>query len=383
VCVITECVWFALDESASASSSPRQSAYDRLQEIVTDTTRLSSKTLQVVLSYVILYAETIGVIVHWGVYSVPAFDSVSSARQRRIQNGSEWYAKRLTVAANTYRPTSGWKETQEYHRKTFGVNFPYKDFAKRFTAVNFNIDSWMLAFRRAGASYAIITAKHHDGFCLWPSRTTNFTSASAASATNGHRDIIQEFKDGCDRWGLKFGVYYSWMEFDRTCTKEYLDSVVVPQIRELVRYKPRIFWFDGDWPCTTNYARGVIDQCVEYVKRAIPDVSINDRIGHMDERRTNPAFLGKSTYRVYEDRAIPNSKPVVEWEHVNTIGLSWGYNRQQTDSDYKPASELFEIYQSVLGQKNGRLLLNVGPDETGSLCAPESTRLLEFGRLLP
>ena len=62
----------------------------------------------------------VGVIVHWGVYSLPAFDSVESARRRTTQNGSEWYEQRLCMTASSYRPTSGWREAQAYHRKHYG-----------------------------------------------------------------------------------------------------------------------------------------------------------------------------------------------------------------------------------------------------------------------
>ncbi len=336
---------------------------------------------EIVLSYLTFYNERIGIFVHWGVYAVPAFDSVASAQRRRIQNGSEWYAKRLSITPGTPRPTSGWQETQQYHRQEYGDDFAYSDFKERFTAEHWRPDEWMAAFKHAGASYAILTSKHHDGFCLWPTTTSKFSTAHAATARFAHPDLVAEFKQACARAGLRFGLYYSWSEFGRACTKDYMDRVVVPQIDELIRYRPTIVWFDGDWPCNTKYAQTIMDQCVTRIKQKLPGVEINDRVGHSAERK-DPNFLGPSTYRVYDDRALPTVQPAVPWEHVNTIGLSWGRNKQQTDAHYKSGQELMRLYTRVTSL-NGRFCLNVGPDADGQISTQELSRLRAFAQLLP
>lgn len=143
--------------------------FDRtMAEIKQATVELSELALELISNYMTMANDSIGVFVHWGLYSVPAFDSVASAQTRRIQNGSEWYAKRLSSVPGTAR---GWQETQEHHRKTYGANTPYKQFATQFTAERWKVDDWMRVFKGAGASYAILTTKHHDGFCLWPTAT--------------------------------------------------------------------------------------------------------------------------------------------------------------------------------------------------------------------
>ncbi len=242
----------------------------------------------------------------------------------------------------------------------------------------------MTEFKQAGASYAVLTTKHHDGFTLWPAKAVSdpeLTTAHAATASHGHTDLVGEFKSACERAGLVFGVYYSWWEFDKKMTKEYMDGIVVPQIRELItRYRPKLWWFDGDWVANTEYAARVIDQCVDEIRAAIPDAAINDRTGHGKERRDRN-WLGRSTYRVYSDREIPTETPSVDWEHVNTIGLSWGRNRVQTDSDYKPAAEIYRLYQTVM-EKRGRFMINVGPDFDGTVCDEELQRLRDFGKLI-
>lgn len=313
------------------------------------------------------WAGEVGVIVHWGVYSVPAYDSVASAKRRSTQNGSEWYLKRLTVKPDAFRPCSGLRETQAWHKAKYG-SLSYGDFGKSFTASAWQPDEWMQLFKGAGATYAILTAKHHDGICLWPTDAPNCPTVG--------RDILGEFKTAALKAGLKFGIYYSWGEFLRPATKPYMDTVVKTQIDELIGYAPSLFWFDGDWMCTTNHCQKVMDDCLRSIKKMIPKVLINDRIGHKEERKSkgDNHVHPLASYRVYADRAIPKIKPTVPWEHVNTIGYSWGYNAQQTAADYKSPNQIKALYEEVKAL-GGRFLINVGPKPDGSLDPAEANIL--------
>lgn len=311
-----------------------------------------------------------GLIFHWGIYSIPAYDDPSSAQMRKIQNGSEWYLRRLHEKG-TYRPTSGWKQTQNFHKEHYG-DLDYKDFAKSFMPNPEKIDEWMSLAQLVGASYVILTAKHHDGYCLWPTKTTSLKSS---------QDLIKAFKESAKKYNLKFGLYYSWYEFEQKCTIKFIDEVVIPQINELKEYKPEIWWFDGGWACQTQYSNQKISEiCKELRKTA----EVNDRLGGSDkikELYKDPNFLGDATYRVYGDREIPNQIPNVPWEHINTIGLSWGYNKIQQIQHYKNAEQLLKLYRQVR-EKHGRFLLNLGPDENGNLDAYEVTTLKELGQLM-
>jgi alpha-L-fucosidase len=309
--------------------------------------------------------EQFGVMLHWGVYSVPGFDDVGSAQRRKIQNGSEWYMKRLLERGdiNPYA-TSGWQETQRYHQRQYG-NKKYHEFAQEFTAEHWDPDEWMRLFSLAGASYVVITSKHHDGFCLWPSKTTTFT-ITHTPAVNKSSDIMAQMKKSATRYGLRFGIYYSWGEF--VMGPNYVDTIMRPQIQELIQYEPDMFWFDGDWMvCKTGAGQSAVDDSLVLIRQCLPFVEINDRIGHRLERK-DPHWMNKGviSFRVYDDRAIPQVKPAVRWQHCNTIGLSWGYNRSQMQHHYKTKEQIDQLRKKVK-QLGGDFLINLGPTPSGRL----------------
>ena len=309
----------------------------------------------------------LGVIVHFGIFSIPAYDDIKSASKRKIINGSEWYKKRLEEDSDAFRPTSGAKATKEYHQKHY-PDMEYDDFAKLFKPDLKNVDKWTKLAKDIGASYIILTAKHHDGFCLWPSKV----------GPHSRKDIVQAFKESCEREGLIFGLYYSWSEFGKSCTKEYLNEVVKVQIEELIKYKPSVWWFDGHWELKSKYALTLVEELCTRIRKKIPAAIINDRLGI---KYTSDDELGFADYRVYADRAIPEKRPSVEFEHVNTVGFSWGRNKQQKDKDYKTVEELTDLYTKVR-KLGGKFLINIGPNADGTLDPIEESRLLGLGEAI-
>lgn len=327
----------------------------------------------------------IGVIFHHGLYNVPAFDDVKSASNRTIMNGSEWYLKRLCTDSKSYRPTSGWKETQKYHSDSKFSN--YFEFSIN---PDIDFDKWMVIAKSINARYVILTAKHHDGYTLWPSKTndnkSNFSKEKSdiTDVNFGSKiDLIEKFKQSAIKNKLKFGLYYSWSEFDskggfKSCTKKYMDNIVKVQIKELIKYEPDYWFFDGDWECKTQYAQSIIDKYVDKIKKH--KVQVNDRIGYKD-KKSDEKWLGKSTYRVYNDRHIPKKNPGIPWTHINTIGYSWGRNKQQLPEHYKSGQELFELYEKVK-MLGGDFLINIGPNSDGTICDEELKSLYEFSEIL-
>ena len=328
------------------------------------------------------FIPEIGIVFHWGLYSVPAFDKISYQR-RNGGNGCEWYERRLLQDPKGYRPVSGFKETQEYHKTHYG-DAKYSDFAKDFKAEKWSPDEWMKTVKNMGGTKAILTAKHHDGFCLWDTKTTSYNSC----ATGAKRDLLKEFKEACQRHGLKFGVYYSWMEFTHTCTINFMNTVVVPQVQELMKYKPDIWWYDGHWLLNTKYAQNKVLELVRNIRKEAElegrKVQINDRIvkDTSENSKDNKILSELSSYRVFSDRYLP-SKPLegTLWEHIGTIGLSWGRNKQQKKIHYKTGKDLYALYLEVK-EKKGNLLLNLGPNADGTLDEEEVLSLNEFGSIM-
>jgi alpha-L-fucosidase len=307
----------------------------------------------------------LGFIIHYGLYSVPAYDDVQSARRRTMQNGAEWYMKRLTEKSN-FRPISGHQQTKTHHKQHY-QDQDYAEFTAYFKPDAAKIEEWFKWAVKVGAEYIILTARHHEGFCLWDTQTTSFKSSI---------DVIQLFKDYATKYKLRFGIYYSWFEFGKSCTIDYINTVIVPQMEELKQYKPDILWFDGDWELKTKYAKQTANQIAIDLKAT--GVEVNDRIA-LGQQDLN--FLGNASYRVYSDRYMPRDKPQVPWEHINTIGLSWGYNTEQEANDYKTGQQLHKLYEQVhaLG---GRFLLNLSVDASGGIDPNEVKSLQEFESIL-
>ena len=122
--------------------------------------------------------------------------------------------------------------------------------------------------RDIGATYIILTAKHHDGICLWNTDTTDKKS---------HRNILSDFITSAKMYGIKYGIYYSWWEFNTSITINFIDTILVPQINELKKYTPDIWWFDGHWNIKTLYAKNTIDKIIFNLLKT-KDIWINDRI---------------------------------------------------------------------------------------------------------
>ena len=313
----------------------------------------------------------IGTIFHFGLYSVYQFDDVKSARRRIIKNGSEWYFGRL-IEKSTYRPISGHNETKQHHLKYFN-NSDYFDvksqFDSNFNSTKKNIIDWINLSLKIGATYTIITAKHHDGFCLWPSKHAKHCSKN---------DIVDFFIKYAKQKGLKVGLYFSLCEFNEKSNIDYIDNILNPQMNELLKYDIDIVWFDGNWTFNSKYAQTIIDNICDKLKQK--KCIINDRIAVSNTIKklyNNKNYLHKSNYRNYKDRYIPNDVPNVPWESIITIGLSWGKNNQQTHSDYMSSEELYNHYVKVK-EKNGNLLINLAPDGTGKLDKYEVNIIKKF-----
>lgn len=295
-----------------------------------------------------------GFIFHIGLYSFFGYDDIESARRRKIQNGSEWIQAR--IQEQKYRQLSGSSQALSYFSQ-FRIDY-YK---APFIIERSSIEKWLDLCVSCKASHVIITARHHDGFCLWNTTTTS---------NKPYNDVVQIFKEEAEKRGLQFGIYYSWFEFTKPFTVDYFNSVCVPQLLELDKYNPNMIWFDGDWKITQKTLIGQVSQIVKYFRDK--GISVNDRICKEN--------INLASYYVGPDRNIPQ-QPMQSWQHITTIGISWGYNREQEKQDYKTGKQLYDTL-CYCANNGGCMLLNIGPKYDGTLDESEVNSLVELSKLL-
>lgn len=298
-----------------------------------------------------------GIIIHYGLYSYYGYDDLSSAKRRKTQNGSEWYYGRL-IDKNEFRPISGHKSTKKYHEDNFG-NIDYFDNIDKITNEEEKVKQWVTIAKNKGASYVILTSKHHDGLLLFESKTPSRQS---------QMNICKIFSEECKKQNIMYGFYYSWFEFGMSFTKTYFQNYCVRHIEELLEYEPNYMWFDGDWQITQKSIQLQIRNMVELMKTK--NISVNDRIGKNNHDIAN--------YRVFSDRFIPNEKlEGIKWQHINTIGYSWGYNKTQQKEDYKSKNDVCQLYKKI-NELDGMFLINIGPNDKAEIVEEEMEALNFF-----
>lgn len=287
-----------------------------------------------------------------------------------------------------------------------------------FNPVEFDADQWVDSCRDAGMKGLILTCKHHDGFCLWPSQYTEH-SVKNSPWKNGKGDIVQEVADACRKGGIKFGVYLSpWDRHEQT----YGDSpkyneYFMNQLRELLTNYGDIFcvWFDGacgegpngkrqvyDWDAYYSLIRelqpnAVINVCGPDIRWcgneagvcresewSVVPVSLrsNESIQEKSQQVDDGEFAKRydSTDRDLGSREIIRHERELVWypAEVNTsIRPGWFYHASEDDK-VKSLEELLHVYYGSVGG-NATFLLNLPPDQRGLIHENDRTRLRELG----
>jgi alpha-L-fucosidase len=278
-----------------------------------------------------------------------------------------------------------------------------------FNPTEFDADQWARAAKHAGMKQLILTAKHHDGFCLWPSKYTEH-SVKNSPWKNGKGDIVREFVDACRRHGLKVGLYLSpWdrnhADYGTPAYIEYYRN----QLRELLAEYGEIseIWFDGANGGTGYYggARETrhIDRTTYYrwsetwamIKKLQPNALLFSDAGPDirwigNERgyagQTNWSTINSETIVVggadpsYLNSGDPDGKNWVVPLCDTSIRPGWFYH-QQEDSRVKTTQQLLDVYYNSVG-RNGVLLLNIPPDRRGLFHENDIQALLEFRSIL-
>ena len=304
-----------------------------------------------------------GLFVHWGLYAIPG----GEWNGKPVGGIGEWIMDRGRISVADYRPLQ-----------------------KQFNPVKFDADQWVRTVKNAGMKYIVITSKHHDGFCLFDSKHTDYDVMGSPF----QRDIMKELADACHREGIKICWYHSIMDWQhpdylprRGWEKRsaqgadydrYVDHMKA-QIRELLTDYGEIgvMWFDGEWEGTWTHERGI--DLYDYCRRLQPSVIVNNRV---DKGRRGMAGLTSSDqYRGdfgTPEQEIPSTGlPGVDWETCMTMNNTWGFKKN--DHAWKSNADLIRKLVDI-ASKNGNFLLNVGPTPEGEIPAPSIERLEAMGR---
>jgi alpha-L-fucosidase len=311
-----------------------------------------------------------GIFIHWGLFSVPSYGCSGGGAS------GEWYWWVLDGAKD--------KCLVDWHTKTYGKNFKYEDFAPMWKTSMFNPDQWAQIFKKSGAKYVVLTSKHHEGFCNWPSaQSWNWNSVTAGPG----QDNVALVSNAVRKAGLKMGLYHSLFEWfnplyladkqNQGNTTVYVDTILHPQLKDIVEnYRPEVIWSDGDWEMSDTYWGSREFLAWLYNDSPVKDtVVVNDRWGAGDA-------CVHGGYYTCDDRFNPGTLQKHKWENCLTIDAhSWGYRRNANFSDMLTIDELLYQLASTVAC-GGNMLLNVGPTAEGMLIPVFVERLLQIGAWL-
>lgn len=305
-----------------------------------------------------------GIFIHWGVYSVPAW----SVRGQY----SEWYWNRITGDKGKNGPW--W----QYHKARYGEDFDYAAFAPMFKAELFDPDQWADVFRRSGAKYVVLTSKHHDGYCLWPSQQANKSWGRPWNAVDigPRRNLLGDLTQAVRQKGLKVGFYYSLYEWynplwlaDRSL---YVDKHMIPQFKDVVtRYKPSVIFSDGEWDMPDKAWRS--EELLAWLFNESPcrdEVVVNDRWGKGIRHKHGGYYTTE-----YGAGLLGSTHP---WEENRGMAHSFGYSRTEPLSAYKSAREMILMLVDLVS-RGGNLLLDIGPTGDGRIPVIMEERLIQIG----
>ncbi|MBR7099081.1 MAG: alpha-L-fucosidase, partial [Clostridia bacterium] len=259
-----------------------------------------------------------------------------------------------------------------------------------FNPTELDCESWLRLAKAGGATYAILTCKHHDGFALWPTKHSAY-SVAGTPWKNGKGDVVREFVEACRKVGLKVGLYYSpaqWGKYAISFKNEQeYDEYFINQISELLTGYGKIdyLWFDGCGSEGHSYDRERIVNEINKLQPEIltfcdPEWSPGVRwIGNEDGYASlnNPLVVSKTDFsELATNEQILSSAMFLPAECDCKIRSTWFYdNNEET---LKSTDELFGMYEMSVGH-GSNFLINIGPDFRGLIPDADAKRFLELG----
>jgi len=290
-----------------------------------------------------------GMIIHWGVYSIPA--------------RGEWVMQQEEIPLKQY---------EKYFRQ--------------FNPTRYDPREWARLAKEAGMKYMVLTTKHHDGFCLFDSKLTDYK----ATNTKARRDLIREYVEAARAEGLKVGFYYSLLDWhhphytvdsihalrnDAKARAEKRDwlkyrKYLHGQVTELMsRYGPiDVLWADFSYGEKGAKEWGSVE-LLRKVFKLQPKIMVNNRLDVAGDIETPEQRIPKTIPQRDGRRIL--------WESGMTFNDHWGYARE--DHNYKSAAQAIRMLADCVS-KNGNLMLNVGPQPDGRIPRESASRLKQIGR---
>ena len=272
------------------------------------------------------------------------------------------------------------------HRDWDGIEMP----AEGFNPTELDCEQWIRIAKEAGATYAIMTCKHHDGFALWPSASSRYSVANTPWK-DGKGDVVREFTEACRKYGIKIGLYYSPAQWGSHAIpfsneKEY-DDYFISQITELLSNYGKIdyLWFDG---CGSEGHEYDKKRIVAEMERLQPDLlTFGDPewtqgirwVGNEDGYASlnNPLVVSSTDYsELSKDEQKLSHALFLPSECDCKIRSTWFYDLNE--NTLKSVDELFGMYEMSVGH-GSNFLLNIGPDNRGLLPEADAQRLLALG----
>lgn len=306
----------------------------------------------------------LGIFVHWGLYSVPAYASK--------EGYGEWFYRGLMTG-----DSGRCAMMRHYADPSLPIFDQYKALTQQWKAELWDPDQWATMFREAGAQYVMLVTKHHDGYCLWDSPL----QPGWNSVTSGpQRNIVEQLSQSVRKQGLRMCFYYSlpewtnarhiWMEDPDDSIADYVDNYMIPQFKELVmRYRPDAVFADGDWNNSAEqfHSQELISW---YYNTVGPQAIVNNRWGS----GTQHGFITPE----YSAGIDMQDRP---WAECRGFGRSFGLNRNEDLGNYLSSTELIQHF-ALLVSVGGGMTLNVGPAADGTIPLIQQERLHDLGQWL-
>lgn len=301
-----------------------------------------------------------GLFIHWGLYAIPA------GKWGDKNHYGEWIRHEAQIPLEEY-----------------------EKLLQKFNPTEFNAEEWVKLAKKAGMKYIVITSKHHDGFCLFNSKYTDWDVMS----TPFKRDILKELSEACKKEDITLCFYYSIMDWhhpdylprrdwekdirpengaDFNRYIEYMKN----QVKELIQnYGPLgVLWFDGQWEKTWTFEKGY--DLYNYVRSLQPNIIVNNRVHSNNKEKEDTKIFPLGDFATPEQTIPDKDIPKGYWETCMTMNKHWGYN--EADKMYKPTKVLIQMLIDI-ASKGGNFLLNVGPMANGKFPPEAITRLNEIG----